>query len=194
MSSPIANLLEPAAAAVTLLCVYLAVKQRVETWPIGLVGVSLYAVVFYRAGLYANAGLQLVFAAFSVYGWYQWLRGGPSRTALSVSRTPRRLWLGSLAAAAVLGIAGTLLLARPGKNLLAFFDSALTAFSLAAQYLMTRKYLENWILWVAVDVVYTALFVTQKLYYTAVLYAAFTVLAWRGYREWRDALPPGTPA
>jgi nicotinamide mononucleotide transporter len=194
LSSADANLLEPAAAAITLLCVYLAVKQRVETWPVGLVGVSLYAVVFYRAGLYANAALQLVFAAFALYGWHQWLRGGPSRSELSVTRTPRRLWLGALAAAALLAVAGTLLLARPGKNLLAFFDSALTAFSLAAQYLMTRKYLENWILWVAVDVVYTALFVTQKLYYTAALYAAFTVLAWRGYREWKDALPPGTPA
>lgn len=188
------NLLEPAAAAITLLCVYLAVKQRVETWPVGLLGVSLYAVVFYRAGLYANAALQFVFAAFSIYGWYQWVRGGPSRTELRVSRTPRPLWIFSLIAGVVLTIVGTLLLARPGKSFLAFFDSALTAFSLVAQYLLTRKYLENWLLWVAVDVVYTGLFITQKLYYTAVLYAAFTVLAYRGYREWKDALPAGAPA
>lgn len=194
MTPAILTVLEPAAAAITLLCVYLAVKQRVETWPVGLVGVSLYAVVFYRAGLYANAALQFVFAAFAIYGWYQWLRGGPSRTELSVSRTPRRLWRLSLVAAVGLTIVGTLLLARPGKGVLAFFDSVLTAFSLVAQYLMTRKYLENWLLWVAVDVVYTVLFITQALYYTAALYAAFTVLAYRGYREWKDALPPGTPA
>lgn len=194
MTPAILTVLEPAAAAITLLCVYLAVKQRVETWPVGLIGVSLYAVVFYRAGLYANAALQFVFAGFAVYGWYQWLRGGPSRTELSVSRTPRRLWRYSLAAGVVLTIVGTLILARPGKSVLAFFDSVLTGFSLVAQYLMTRKYLENWILWIVVDVVYTVLFITQELYYTAALYAAFTVLAYRGYREWRDALPPGTPA
>lgn len=194
MTPAILAVLEPAAAAITLLCVYLAVKQRVETWPVALVGVSLYAVVFYRAELYANAALQFVFAGFSVYGWYQWLRGGPSRSELSVSRTPRLVWRYSLVAGVVLTIVGTLILARPGKSVLAFFDSVLTGFSLVAQYLITRKYLENWILWVAVDVVYTVLFITQELYYTAALYAAFTVLAYRGYREWRDALPPGTPA
>ena len=194
MTPALLAVLEPAAAAITLLCVYLAVKQRVETWPVGLVGVSLYAVVFYRAGLYANAALQFVFAGFAVYGWYQWLRGGPRRTELAVSRTPRRLWKYSLVAGVVLTILGTVLLARPGKSVLAFFDSVLTGFSLVAQYLMTRKYVENWILWIAVDVVYTVLFITQELYFTAALYAAFTVLAYRGYREWKDALPPGTPA
>jgi nicotinamide mononucleotide transporter len=179
------DILEIAAAALTLAAVWLAVRGRVETWPIGILGVTLYAVVFYRARLYANMALQAVFAGFSVYGWYEWLRGGPGQTRLPIARAPRRLLTVSLVLG-VLGTAvGTWLLARTRDAAVPLVDAGLTSFSIVAQWLMTRKYVENWIIWVAVDVGYVALFLSQRLFVTAGLYAVFLGLASQGYREWK---------
>lgn len=177
--------LEVAAAILTLGGVYLAVRGRIETWPVGIVGVSLYGFVFYQARLYANMALQGVFVAFSVYGWYQWLRGGAGRSRLPISRAPRRLLVPSIGAGLLGTAVGTLILAGTRDAAVPLVDAGLTAFSIVAQWLMTRKHVENWILWVAVDVAYIALFLSQRLFVTAGLYAVFTVLAAQGYREWK---------
>lgn len=182
------NLLEIAAAVLTLAGVVLAVRSRIETWPVAIVGVSLYAVVFYQARLYGNMALQGVFAAFSAYGWHQWLHGGEGRSRLPITRTPRPLLLVAMG----LGVAGTavgaFLLSRTRDAAAPLLDAALTAFSVVAQWLMTRRHVENWVIWVAVDVAYVALFLSQRLFVTAGLYAVFTVVAAQGYREWKGQI------
>jgi nicotinamide mononucleotide transporter len=145
-------------------------------------------VVFAHARIYSNAALQAVYVVMSVYGWYEWLRGGAGHGRLRVSRTPRR-WLLGLGAAAAVAAAGLGLFLKHRTNAaLPFPDAATTAFSLAAQWMATRKWLENWLVWIAVDVVYVAMYASQGLYPTAGLYAAFLVLATRGYREWRASM------
>jgi nicotinamide mononucleotide transporter len=182
--------LEVVAALFGAVSVYLSARQHIASWPTAIVNVLLYVVVFRDARLYADMALQFVYAALSVYGWYEWKYGGAGRSALPVTRTPRRLWpalaLLAAAAAALLGY----LFSRHTNAANPLLDSALTATSLVAQWMMTRKLLENWLLWIAADVVYVPLYLSKHLYPTAVLYAVFLALAVKGYADWRRDLRP----
>ncbi|MDQ6633319.1 MAG: nicotinamide riboside transporter PnuC [Gemmatimonadota bacterium] len=180
--------LELFAAIVGAISVWLSVRQNILSWPTAIVNVVLYAIVFYQAKLYADMGLQVVYAALSIYGWYEWLYGGEGRTELHVTRTHTRLGvllsLIALSGAAVLGT----LLRHTTDAALPYMDSLLSSTSLVAQWMMTRKKLENWLVWIAVDVLYVGMFIFKGLYLTAGLYAVFLALAVRGYIDWRHSL------
>jgi nicotinamide mononucleotide transporter len=187
--------LELVAALTGALSVWLSVRQNIWSWPTAIVNVVLYAVVFQEAKLYADMGLQVVYAVLSVYGWYEWLYGGEGRTQLRVTRTtPRLATLLAFVAAAGSALLGTLL-HRTTDAALPYMDSFLSSTSLVAQWMMTRKLLENWLVWIAVDVLYVGMFVFKGLYLTAGLYAVFLALAVRGYLDWRRSMAErATPA
>ena len=179
------NGLESAAVAFGIISVFLSVRQNIWSWPTAIVNVLLYVVVFRDAKLYADMGLQVVYFALSLYGWYEWLHGRANRTELKVSRATGRLWLAVTAiAVGVVAVLGNVL-SQQTDAALPFVDSATTATSLVAQWMMTRKVLENWAVWMAVDVVYVGMFIFKKLYLTAGLYAVFFILAAMGYAEWK---------
>lgn len=180
--------LEWSAALVSALSVYLGVRQHIWVWPTGLVGVALYAVVFYDSKLYADMGLQVFYVAAQVYGWWAWLHGGQGGSALSVTRTPRAWLSGFFVGGAALSFALGLALHTYTDAALPYLDSTLSAYSVVAQWQMTRKWVESWLVWIAVDVVYIGLFLVKQLYPTAVLYAVFLVLATLGWREWRRSM------
>ncbi len=184
----IAKRWEVLAVITGIISVYLSTRENIWSWPTALVNVALYFVVFYETKLYADMGLQVVYFALSLYGWYEWLYGGENRTELRVSRTSQalgvRLAIIGIACAVVLGT----LLARFTDAALPYIDSATTSTSLVAQWMMTRKILENWAVWAAVDVVYIAMFVFKRLYLTAGLYTVFLVLAVMGYVQWKRSL------
>jgi nicotinamide mononucleotide transporter len=165
--------------------VYLSVKQKIASWPIALVNVALYFVVFRESKLYADMGLQVIYFVLSLYGWYEWLYGGANRTELKVSRADSKMAL-RLTTIAVVGVAvlGTLF-ARYTDAALPYVDSATATTSLVAQWMMTRKVLENWAVWIAVDVVYVGMFIFKHLYLTSGLYAGFLGLAVMGHVQWR---------
>ena len=170
-----------------VLNVWLVTRQSLWSWPVGVLNAAFYAVVFARTGLYSDTGLQGVYFGLSLYGWWYWWRGGTERAPLPVRRTPHALWWWLAAS----GLAAWVLLATitariPGAAL-PWVDAALVATSLVAMWMMTRKLLENWLLWMAVDVVYVGLFIDRGLPLTAVLYAVFLGLAWHGYRAWLQA-------
>ena len=180
--------LETLAAVFGAVSVYLSVKENVWSWPTAIVNVTLYILVFWRAKLYADMALQVVYIGISVYGWHQWLHGGAGRTALPVTRLTKRV------AAALVGIGavsvlllGTIL-GRYTDAALPWLDSTTTATSLIAQWMMAKKILENWLVWVAVDVVYIGMFLFKSLTLTAVLYAVFLVLSATGYLQWKKSL------
>lgn len=153
---------------------------------------TLYAVVFFEAKLYADMGLQALYFALSVYGWWAWVRGGEKHEGLRVSTLawPAR------AALLVVGAAGGLLLGAVLHRLtdasLPFADSTLASFSIVAQWLQTRKRLETWVLWIAVDLFYVAMFIYKDLHLTAGLYAVFLLLAALGFRDWRRSMAAPT--
>jgi nicotinamide mononucleotide transporter len=179
------NGLELFAAIVGAVSVWLSVRQNILSWPTAIVNVILYALVFYQAKLYADMGLQVVYAVLSIYGWYEWLYGGEGRTELRVTRTSPRLAT-LLTLIALFGSAGLGALLRHGTDAaLPYMDSFLSSTSLVAQWMMTRKKLENWLVWILVDVLYVGMFVFKGLYLTAGLYAVFLGLAVKGYLDWR---------
>lgn len=167
------------------LSVYLSTRENVWSWPLGIINVSLYFLLFRRAGLYSDMGLQLVYLALSIYGWYEWLFGGKNRTELHVSRATPRLWLSSLVIAVSCWFVLSWFTSRLQGVALPHLDAALVSLSLVAQWWMTRKILENWLLWILADLVYVPMFVYKRLCLTAGLYAVFFVLAVMGYLGWR---------
>jgi nicotinamide mononucleotide transporter len=181
--------LEAVAVVFGIVSVWLSVREHVVSWPTAIVSVSLYFFVFQHARLYADMGLQVFYAGISAYGWYHWLFGGADHSALKVSHTPRPVWLWLPVAWAVGTLALGTLLHRTTNAALPYVDSALTVGSLLAQWMMTRKYLENWAIWVVLDVAYVAVFLNRDLKLTAFLYVVYGILAWRGLVEWRRSLP-----
>lgn len=181
------------AVVVTLLAVYLTARQVIWCWPTSLVSVVMSAVVFYQARLYADMGLQTVYFALALYGWWAWLHGGEDHGRLDVSRTPRRAAVLLMLLGAVSGLTLGLVLEKWTNASLPFMDSTLSAFSIVAQWMQTRKLLEAWLLWIAVDVFYVGMFIFKHLYLFAGLYAVFLYLAGLGYVGWRRSMDGPRP-
>jgi nicotinamide mononucleotide transporter len=162
-------------------CVWLTVKQNIWNWPIGIANDVFYIVVFMQARLFADTALQVVYVALGVLGWYWWLHGGANRTTLIVSRISRRTAL-ELLGITVVATAGMTVLLVQIADAAPFLDALTTVTSLVAQYMLTRKLLENWHVWIATDLVYIGLILTS------VLYLIFMVMCVVGLVEWRRSL------
>ncbi len=170
-------------------CVFLLVRENPWNWPLGILNNLFFLALFFRSGLFADSGLQLVYIAISVYGWWNWLRGGPEHGALRVARTPRRA-AGLVAAATALGIVAlAVVLERWTPSTVPWSDASTTGLSLAAMYLQARKWIETWWIWIAADVIYVVLYLVKGLALTALLYVVFMALCVLGWREWRRHLP-----
>jgi nicotinamide mononucleotide transporter len=169
------------------ICVWLLVKENIWNWPIGIANNIFYIVVFWRSSLYGDAGLQFVYIAISIYGWWNWLQGGNQHSQLTVTRAGLRGL--RIYAAITLAATGLLyvLLHRYTNSNVPFSDALTTSMSLTAQYMMTRKVVENWWLWITADAIYILLYCYKGLYLTAVLYAIFLGMCIVGLREWEKA-------
>jgi len=180
--------LELISFALAVTTVLLNIRQNHWAWLFSIASSATYAVVFFDARLYGDSGLQLVFIAASVWGWSQWLRGAGKAVdeRLVVTRLDRTGWAVSIAAWG----AGFLLLSWYLKTYtntdVPHADGFLTAGSLVGQFLLARKKVENWHVWIIVDVLYVGLYVFKDLHVTALLYAVFVVLAARGLRAWSN--------
>ncbi|WP_018476922.1 nicotinamide riboside transporter PnuC [Pontibacter roseus] len=168
--------------------VWLAAKQNIWTWPISIIGVAAYVYVFYEVRLYADMGLNAFYVISSFYGWYEWLYGGKGHGERQVTRVGRQE-LTVLLVLVVLFTAGLgYFLDNYTDADLSYTDSATTAVSLMAYWMMARKRLENWIVWLVVDVVYVGVYLYKELYLTTFLYLVFLVLAAMGYLDWKRDL------
>lgn len=176
------------AVAFGLVSVYLSAREHIVSWPTAIVNVAIFFFLFWKAKLYADAVLQLVYLTLSVYGWYEWLYGGAQHSRLKVARTSRTEWLILTPLFLVGGLGLGALLARYTDSPIPYFDAMLTAASLVAQWMMTRKLLENWLIWIAADIVYVPVFIRRGLPFTALQYAVFLVLAGMGWYGWRKSL------
>jgi len=173
-------------------CVWLAARENIWNWPVAIVNAVSFIIVFFGAKLYADCGLQLVYIAIAVYGWWSWLHGGRDRAHLPVSRVrPAAIPLFALATILATAIL-MLLLRRFTDSTVPFWDALTTAMSLTAQYMLARKLLENWWLWMAADVVYVALYIYKGLHLTAVLYMIFFALCVIGLVRWQKLMVAST--
>ncbi|UOQ68526.1 nicotinamide riboside transporter PnuC [Hymenobacter volaticus] len=169
-------------------CVWLAARESLWNFPIAIVSCGLYIVVYLRAGLYSDSMLQVMFIALSVYGWYEWLYGGRGKTELPVSHTRRREWVACALFVVAFTVGFGYYLDYKTDATVPHWDSFTTAVSMAAQYQLMRKRLENWWLWILVDIIYVPILWYKHLYPTSALYALYLGLAVYGYLAWRRAM------
>ncbi len=170
-----------------LASVWLTVRRNIWCWPIGLISVVAYAILFYQVKLYADAGLQVFFFVTSIQGWYWWLKGSNSGGELPVTRlTAQQQLILALVTIVCVAIVGWAFMSYTDAHL-PFWDAAAAGVSVTAQAIMLRKKIECWPLWLGVDVLYVGIYIYKKLYLTAGLYAIFLVLAAIGWQEWIQA-------
>jgi nicotinamide mononucleotide transporter len=169
-------------------CVWLAARENIWNWPIGIANNIFYLIVFWRAGLFADSGLQIFYFAIGVYGWWMWARGGLGHHELPATKTSP---MQSVTMVAVTVVSAWILyigLRRYTSSTVPAGDAITTALSLTAQYMLGRKWLENWLVWIAADFLYIGLYYYKHLYWTALLYAIFIGMCVMGYRGWRKAM------
>jgi nicotinamide mononucleotide transporter len=174
--------------------VWLAAKEHVWNWPIGIANSIFFLFLFFGAGLYANSALQLVYIVIGIFGWHEWLRGGEGGTKLVIRRTPRRTSLTLLGAVLIGTVMLTFILDRLAGSTAPLWDGLTTALSLVAQYMLARKWLENWWVWISADVIYVVLYAYAGLWLTSVLYVGFLVMCWIGFQHWKRVAPWGEDA
>lgn len=188
------QLIELIANGFSILAVWLTVRQNVLSFPVGIVGILAYAWMFSQQGLYGNLGLQAVFVAQNLYGWYHWLfgRGGEKRE-LPITRltwVDRIWWL--MAVGMIFPAMGWIFLrlaafgwfsayARPE---LAYADAFTMTISLLAQWLVTQKKVENWLLWLVANAAYIGMFLFLGMWLSAGTYVIFWFMAIWGWNEW----------
>ena len=177
------------AALLGAISVWLVVKRNVMAFPIGIVMVVIYAWIFFQAKLYSDMLLQFVFAVMQVQGWWVWKHSQhDSDDRIEVRSLSTQQWIYT----GLIQLAGTFLLGYSMKRFtdasLPFMDAFATVQSILAQWWMNKRYLESWILWIAVDEVYLIIYGSKALVFTTVLYALFLVMAVIGYLEWRKKM------
>jgi nicotinamide mononucleotide transporter len=177
--------LETAGVVTGAACVMLVVRRSIWNFPVGIVSCAAYLVFFAEGRLYADAGLQIVFIVLGIHGWVSWARGRTD--SISIQRIP----LGELTAVAAAFPAGWLGLTRLLEHFngaAPVYDAFVTTLSLAAQWLLNRRYVESWLGWIVVDQVSVILFWSRGMYLTAMLYALFLAMCVAGLVEWRRTL------
>jgi nicotinamide mononucleotide transporter len=163
------------------------VRENVWNWPVQLVSSALYVVVFFQARLFADTSLNVLYVVLYVLGWYWWLRGGENHAELDINRLSLRLGMALTGAGAAATAVLTAFLTSV-RDAAPFLDALTTVGSLIALFMIGRKLLESWWLWIAVNVVYIGLYVYKGLALTAVLYAIFAALSVVGLLNWRRLL------
>ena len=177
--------LELVGAAIGLVYLLLEYRASVWLWAAGVVMPAIYIYIYAQTGFYADMGINIYYLVAGLYGWVVWRYGrGADGAELPITRTPRRL----VAPLTLLGLAcwGVILfvLEHFTDSTVALGDSFTTAASIVALYMLARKYAEQWLVWIVVDVVCCWLYITKGLYPTAALYGLYALLAIFGYRKW----------
>ncbi len=165
--------------------VWFNIRQNIWTWPAAIFSSALFGVVFFDSSLYATMTLQGLFITIAIYGWKKWLTGGRDGGVLRVSRLSLRLGLILLAVTVLIALLLASVLATYTDSQYPQWDAITTALSVTASWMVARKILENWLVWIVTDIVYVGLYMASGLYLTTLLYAAYLILAAIGYVTWR---------
>jgi nicotinamide mononucleotide transporter len=175
-----------------LLTVALTVRVSVHCFWTGILNSAFFLLLFWDARLWADGALQGVYIVMGFWGWAEWLWGGPNRSRLVIRRTPTTQ-LVLLASGVPLATYLLWLLLSHNNDVAPFWDALTTALSLAAQYLLNTKRIEQWVFWVIADVIYVPLYLSKALALTGIVYVCFLTLALTGgivwWRAWRDQRP-----
>ncbi|MGE9550774.1 nicotinamide riboside transporter PnuC [Erwinia amylovora] len=192
-----------------LLCIWLASLEKIINYPFGLINVTLFAVIFFQIQLYASLLLQVFFFVANIYGWYAWSRqtadnqnvlqirwmslpkalcwAGGCLVAIGLMTlyiNPVFAWLTKVAVSLMQGLGLSVAMPELQPDAFPFWDACLMVLSIVAMILMTRKYVENWLLWVIINVISVMIFARQGVYAMSLEYAILTLIALNGSWLW----------
>lgn len=180
------NYQEIIGAIISLFYLYFSIIQNKWLWPLGFVSSAIYVIVFFDAGIYADMGLQLYYVIISIYGWINWTKmhqnseGGQIKFVI----TKPLLLIFLLLITFILFITLSQILIFFTDSTVPYIDAFITASSITATWMLAKKYIEHWIVWVIVDIVSAGVYYYKQLYVTIVLYIIYTVFAIVGYLMW----------
>ena len=185
------NHIQVLGAILGLIYIFFSIKQNIFTWPVGLLTSVLHVIVFFQSKLYADMGLQLYYVVISIYGWYFWLRGKTKEKKQAPVRSASTQLKIKLIFASLL-LYGLILyiLLRFTDSDVPYMDSLTTALSIVATWMLAKKYIGQWIIWIFVDAISAGLYVYKGLWAFVVLYLVFTLMAFKGFTEWKKDLNP----
>ena len=158
---------------------------------------AIYLYIFYVAGLYADFAINIYYLLIAIYGWMAWKYGFKlfsskrekvGEEMLQISHLPKKLWVRLIAVYVLLQLLITWVLITYTNSDVPWLDSFTTSVSILAMWLLARKYLEQWLVWIVVDVVSAGLYLYKDLYYTSVLYAVYAIIAIFGYYKWKSIM------
>ncbi|CAM4227873.1 hypothetical protein EWU23_10110 [Cytophagaceae bacterium 50C-KIRBA] len=180
------NIWEFSGIICSILGVYFSIQQHLAAWIWNILGSLLFGILFYQHGLYSDMELQGFFIAMGLYGFYQW-RKEDSHWKAEKSSTPLLIWgiLFSLSYGMVVGFLHTRLTHWVS---FAYLDATLTGLSIFGTWLAINKKIENWILWIIIDIIYVLMYIQKELWGTSLLYTLFIFLAIRGLYQWKNSL------
>ena len=184
----ISNIVEIGGTVSGLIYVWFSIRQSINTWPAGIVTSLLYCGVFFQAKFYAGMGLQIYYLIISGYGWWVWTRGDQTdsgKEKLKVSHTSTILWMTLFVLNLLLTALIYFLLEGYTDSPIPFGDAFTASLSILATWMLARKKLEHWLIWILVDLVSVALYLYRGLYPTAILFLGYAVMACIGFYEWQ---------
>lgn len=169
-----------------ILCVWLAAKNNIYNWPIAIISVVIYMFIFFESKLYADMGLQVYFFIMNIYGWYYWSKSTNNpKASRPIANVGQKEILLSIIGIIVFTFLLGQLLYKNTDAALPYLDSFCTACSLVAQIFLARKIIQNWLIWIFIDIVYVGMYISKDLYATAIMYALYVYIALVGYLDWR---------
>jgi nicotinamide mononucleotide transporter len=176
--------LEYSAVLFSLVAVWLTVKRVIWCWPISILAVLLTAWVYLKAGLFAEMALQAYYLAAAIWGWVQWASWKQSLHRIPIQAVSVKRLLPFIGLFALLGLLLGLLFDRYTLHDTPYFDSMLAAGSLLATALMVKRVIQNWLFWILIDSASILLYLHKELYGFALLFFIYTLLAYKGWRDW----------
>lgn len=183
--------LQLAGLVLGLLYLCLEYKASIWLWLIGIIMPMVHGYLYYTKGLYADFGMNIYYIVAGIYGWMVWLcKPKKEGKPLEISQTPKRLWIRLSAVYLLLQTALYLFLHHLTDSTVPFWDAMSTALSMIAMWMLSRKYLEQWIVWILVDLISIVLYFYKGIPFTAALYSLYLLLGIAGYFRWKKQLYP----
>ena len=180
--------IEIAGAVIGLLYLYLEYRASVYLWPVGVIMPLFYIYIFFVSRFYADMGIYIYYLFASIYGWIRWNKSASQEQSLAISHMPFRYWSVALLALSILFAGIAWILIRFTDSPVPFGDSFTTALSMVAMWMLANKYIEQWGLWIIVNVVSCALYAWKGLYPTALLYVVYSIVPVFGYFKWKQLM------
>lgn len=183
------NWIEITGVILSLIYLYLSIRQKVGLWFFGIISSIFYTVVFVESGLYADMSLQVYYIAISIYGWIHWKKGHISqKEEIPATFMASKDWIIAVIGTVVVCLLYYFILTRYTDSTVPVTDSIVGALSVVGTWMLAKKFIENWLVWIVADAICVGLYIYKDLYPTSVLNVIYTIMAGVGYWQWKKGM------